>query len=239
MIVLVHGGDGSTGSRKQMKGWADLYAQQGYPSLAIDYVLAKAATPAPVYPKPETDVKAAVQYLRAHAAELAIDPDRIVVHGFDAGAALGAQALVTPDDPFFDGPGRYAGVSDKPAGFIGFYGRYDGGGQRNPTRYYGGPPNSPDPKVQERYAKANSIAQAANAAGPALLVQGDADQPALVDSATKLHDALQTAGKDTTLTLVPGAGHGFDQQRSGALTPEGRAAADGVVAWVAARFPPT
>jgi acetyl esterase/lipase len=236
VIVLVHGGDGTTGTRKQMRGWADFYADRGYPSFAIDYLLSKANAPPPVYPKPETDVKAAVQYLRGRAAELGLDPDRVVVQGFDAGGALGAQALVTPDDPFFDGPGRYPGVSDKPAAFVGFYGRYDGGGQRNPARYYGGPPNSPDPKVQERYAKADSIAQAANAAGPALLVQGDADQPELVDSATKFHAALQAAGKDATLTPVPGAGHGFDQQKSGALTPAGREAGDGVLAWLGARF---
>jgi acetyl esterase/lipase len=238
IVVLVHGGDGSTGSRKEMRGWADFYAEHGFPSFAIDYVLAKASAPSPVYPKPETDVKVAVQYLRGRAGQLGLDADRIVVHGFDVGAALGAQAFVTPDDPFLDGPGRYPGVSDKPAGFVGFYGRYDGA-QRNPTRSYGGPPDSPDPKVQERYAKANSIAQAANAAGPALLVQGDADQPELVDSATKFHDALQTAGKDATLTLVPGGGHAFDQQKSGALTPAGREAADGVRAWLAARFPPS
>jgi acetyl esterase/lipase len=238
IVVLVHGGDGSTGSRKQMRGWADFYAQHGYPSFAIDYLLTKPNTPAPVYPKPETDVKAAVQYLRGRASELSLDPDRIIVQGFDAGAALGAQALVTPDDPFFAGPGRYPGVSDKPAAFVGSYGRYDGT-QRTPTRSYGGPPDSSDPTVQARYAKANSIAQAANAAGPALLVQGDADQPELVDSATKFRDALQAPGKDVTLTLVNGAGASFDQNKSGALTPAGREAADGVLAWLAARFPPS
>lgn len=237
-MVLVHGGDGSSGSRKQMRGWAGFYAQHGYPSLAIDYLLAKANTPRPVYPKPQTEVKAAVQYLRGRASQLRLAPDRIVVQGFDAGAALGAQALVTPDDPFFDGPGHYPGVSDRPVAFVGFYGRYDGT-QRNPARYYGGPPDSSDPTVQERYAKANSVAQAANAAGPALLVQGDADEPELLDSATSFHDALDAAGKDATLTLVPGADHAFDQQKSGALTSAGRDAADGVVSWLAARFPPS
>jgi acetyl esterase/lipase len=238
IVVLVHGGDVSTGSRKQMRGWADFYAQHGYPSFAIDYQLAKASTPSPVYPKPQIDVKAAVQYLRGRAGQLGLDADRVVVQGFDAGAALGAQALVTPDDPFFDGPGHYPGVSDKPAAFVGFYGRYDGT-QRNATRYYGGPPDSADPKVQERYAKANSIAQAANAAGPTLLVQGDGDSPDLVASATAFRDALQSAGKDVTLNLVAGAGPTFDQDKSGALTPTGEQTAQEVADWLAARFPPS
>jgi dipeptidyl aminopeptidase/acylaminoacyl peptidase len=161
------------------------------------------------------------------------------VHGFDKGAALGAQALVTPDDPFFAGPRHYPNQSDKPAAFIGFYGRYDGGGERYPQIYYGGPPESPDPKVQERYAKANSIAQATNAAGPALLVQGDADDAELIDSATAFRDALQAAGKDVTLTQVPGAAHDFDQDATGALTPAGQQVAQQVLEWLQARFPPS
>jgi acetyl esterase/lipase len=238
IVVLVHGGDGATGTRKQMRGWADFYAERGYASLAIDYLLVKSTTPAPVYAKPEIDVKAAVQYLRGRAGELKLNPDRIVVQGFDAGAALGAQTEVTPDESFFGGPGHYPNVSDKPAAFVGLYGLYDGK-QRNPTRYYGGPPNSPDPKVKERYAKANSIAQAANAAGPALLVQGNSEQPDLVDSATKFRDALQGAGKDVTLTFVPEAAKGFDQDKTGALTLAGQRVAPQVLDWLQARFPPS
>lgn len=233
IVVLVHG----DGLRKQMRGWADFYAAHGYASFAIEYFVAKPNTPPPVYPKPETDVKAAVQYLRGRAGALALNPDRIVVEGFSTGAALGAQALVTPNDPFFDGPAHYPNQSDAPAAFVGFYGLYDGA-QRNPTQYYGGPPDSPDPKVQARYAKANSIAHAADAAGPASLYQGDGDNPDVVASAHALHDALQNAGKDVTLTLVPGAPSGFDQDASGALTPAGQQAAQQVVAWLQARFPP-
>jgi acetyl esterase/lipase len=233
IVVLVHG----EGSRKQMRGWADFYAEHGYPTFAVDFLVAKPSTPSPVYPKPETDVKAAVQYLRGRAGALALDPDRIVVQGFANGAALGAQALVTPDDPFFDGPAHFPNVSDAPAAFIGFYGRYDGH-RSDETKYYGGAPDSPDPQVQARYAKANSISHAAAAAGPAQLFQGDADSPELVASATAFRDALQTAGKDVTLTLVPGAGPRFDQETSGVLTPAGKQAAEQVLEWLQARFPP-
>jgi acetyl esterase/lipase len=232
VVVLVHG----EGNRKQMRGWADFYAEQGYPTFAIDFLVAKPSTPSPVYPKPETDVKAAVQYLRGRAAALALDPDRIVVQGFATGAALGAQALVTPADPFFNGPAHYPSVSDAPAGFIGFYGRYDG---RRPdqAKYYGGAPDSTDPQVQARYAEADSIAHAAGAAGPVLLFQGDADSPEVVASATQFRDELQGAGKDVTLTLVPGAHSAFDQETSGALTPAGKQAAQQALDWLGARFP--
>jgi acetyl esterase/lipase len=235
IVILVHP-DENDGSRKLMRDWANFYAQHGYPSLAIDYSL---TVPIGVtYPKPQTDVKAAVQYLRDRAEQLGIDAARIAVQGFGPGAALGAQAEVTPDDPFFDGPRRSPNVSDQPAAFIGFYGRYDGGGQNEPRFYYGGPPDSTDPEVQARYAKANSIAQAAKAAGPALLMQGEADDPDIVASAMAFRDALQAAGKVVTLTLVPGATSAFDQDASGELTPAGQQAAQQVLEWLAARFPP-
>jgi len=232
IVVLVHAND-ENGSKKQMRGWADFYAEHGYPTFAIDYALTVPI--APTYPKPQTDVKAAVQYLRGRAGALGIDPDRIVVQGFDAGAALGAQAEVTPNDAYFDGPAHYPNQSDAPAAFIGFYGLYDGT-QKSPIYY--GPPNSPGPQVQERHAKADSIAHAAGAAGPALLVQGDADNQDYVASATAFRDALQSAGKDVTLTLVPGAQSAFDQGTSGALTPAGKQSAQQVLEWLAARFPP-
>jgi acetyl esterase/lipase len=233
IVVLVHG----EGSRKLMRGWADFYAQHGYASFAIDYLVARQSTPSPVYPKPETDVKAAVQYLRGRAGALALDPDKIVVQGFATGAALGAQSAVTPNDPFFDGPAHFPGVSDAPAAFIGFSGRYDGH-RPDQAKYYGGPPDSPDPNVQERYQKADSITQASGAAGPSLLVDGDGDNQEFVASATAFRDALQTAGKDVTLTIVPGARSGFDRDASGALTPAGQQAAQQVLEWLQARFPP-
>ncbi|HEV8205931.1 MAG TPA: alpha/beta hydrolase [Acidimicrobiia bacterium] len=232
IVVLVHG----DGNRKQMRGWADFYAAHGYPTLAIDFLVAKPNTPSPVYAKPETDVKAAVQYLRGRAAALALDPDRIVVQGFATGAALGSQAEVTPNDAFFDGPAHYASVSDAPAAFIGFYGRYDGH-RPDQTKYYGGAPDSSDPQVQARYAEADSITHSAGAAGPVLLFQGDADNPDPIGQAGTFRDALQAVGKDVTLTPVAGAGAYFDQEKSGALTPAGQQAAQQVLEWLEARFP--
>lgn len=223
-MILVHGGSDVTG-KKQMRAWADFYAQHGYSTFAIDYFVPTASTPPPVYPKPETNVKAAVQYMREHAGALALDPDRIVVEGFSSGAALGAQALVTPNDPFFGGPSHYPNVSDATAGFVGFSGLYDGT-QHDPVQYFGGPPDSSDPQVKERYAKADSIAQAAAATGPVLLYAAE-DGAAAGQSATQFRDALQSSGKDATLMAAPAAA-GFDPQL-----------AQQVLDWLSARFPPS
>jgi acetyl esterase len=217
IVVLVHPGNGSNGSRKQLKGWQDFYAAHGIPSLAIDYFLVTPTAPPPIYPEPQRDAKAAVQWVRSNAAELGVDPARVVVEGFTAGAALGAQAYVTPGDEFFQGSGLYDGVSDEAAGFIGVAGTYDGT-VKNLVQYYGGPPESADPDVRARYVQANSVGQAGGASGPALLFPGDAAQQA---------KAFQQALADAGVAVELGAAADQGGQEAAAL------------AWLTAQFPPS
>jgi acetyl esterase/lipase len=222
LIVLVHGGNGSNGSRNQLREWQDFYAEHGISSLSIDYFLFKPSTPPPVYPEPERDVSAAVEWATTNAASLEINPDRIIVQGFTTGAALGAQASVAD-----------AGA---PSGLIGLEGRYDGE-QRNPDQYYGGPPDSTDPAVKARYEAANSIAQAADANGPALLFAAAGGPEELITQAQKFDAALVAAGIDSRVVLVPGAGGDFDTGAKG-LTPDGETAAQQILTWLADNFPP-
>jgi acetyl esterase/lipase len=221
-VVLVHGGDGTNGSRNHLREWQDFFAEHDIASLSIDYFLFKASTPPPIYPLPERDVTYAVQWATANAGDLAISPDRIVVQGFTTGAALGAQS--------------YVSATSAPAGFVGIEGVYDGE-QRDPEQYYGGPPDSPDPEVQARYAAANSTENAANAGGPALLFAAASGPEERIDQAQRFDDALVAAGIDSRLVLVPGAGGDFD---SGAkdLTPVADEVAQQILTWLTDNFPP-
>ena len=70
----------------------------GYALVSMDYRLSgEDHWPACVY-----DVKAGVRYLRAHAEELNIDPDRIISWGYSAGAYLSAMLAVTGDEEMFN-----------------------------------------------------------------------------------------------------------------------------------------
>ncbi|MCB8600020.1 alpha/beta hydrolase, partial [Blautia sp. DFI.9.9] len=48
------------------------------------------------------DVKTAIRYLRAHAAEYQIDPDRVGIWGTSSGANAALLTALTPNDPRYE-----------------------------------------------------------------------------------------------------------------------------------------
>lgn len=234
-VMVVHGGSGIGGSYEGMQAWADRLTAEGYVAFLPDYTLFKPGGRGPVFPLPEQNIKAAVQFLRGTANALGIDRDHIVVQGMSAGARIGAVAYATPDDPWFAGPERWDAISDQVNGFIGFYHPYDGSMQFS-IQYYGGPDDSPDPAVRERWDKADALSQADRAPGPALFVTGDKDWNLIAQQQQQFADALQRRGVPATTVLIPGGGHGFDQ--GGArLSRLGEQAATEVLRWLNEQFP--
>ena len=71
----------------------------GIAFVSVDYRLnSEAAFPAQIY-----DVKAAVRFVRAHAAEYGLDPERIAIAGTSAGAHLAAELAVTSGNKALEG----------------------------------------------------------------------------------------------------------------------------------------
>jgi acetyl esterase/lipase len=88
MLVGVHGGGWQIGDRKFYTHWGSYLAKNGYAVFAVEYRLMKPGFKA--YPGAVYDVKASVQYVRASAGELGLDPDRIALMGDSSGAHLSA-----------------------------------------------------------------------------------------------------------------------------------------------------
>ena len=220
-IVLVHGGGGTGGSRADLAAWQQKYADLGYVTFSIDYRLTNAEVDDGVWPEPEQDVKAAIQFVRLAGSTLGID--RVVLEGHSAGARLGGVILTTPDDASFRGSQLWTEPSDAADGFIGFYGYYTGF-QFEGSAYYG--QGVADP------AESDANANAADASGPALLITGSADSLVEATESEKFDAALTGAGKDTTLISVEGLNHGFDL-RDGQLTKDGEDAMDQIQVWIA------
>ena len=80
------------------------------------------------YPGAIYDVRAAVQFVRAKAGELGVDPERIGLIGDSAGAHLSALVALAGSEATFSAnytSDPYADVSPKVKAVVGFYGVYD------------------------------------------------------------------------------------------------------------------
>ena len=89
VIVAVHGGGWVAGSPDSLNAWAPEMARNGYAVFAIRYRLSKPG--AISYPGAVYDVKSAVQFVRAKAGELGLDPARVALAGASAGAHLASS----------------------------------------------------------------------------------------------------------------------------------------------------
>src|SRR5262249_13852782 len=94
-VVFVHGGGWIRGDPSQAAGNALHFARRGIATVAISYRLA----PAHRFPAPLDDVRHGLRWVRAHASELGIDPERIALLGLSAGAHLAVLAHVVRDLP--------------------------------------------------------------------------------------------------------------------------------------------
>lgn len=107
-VLLVHGGGWREGRREEQRGIASRFAQAGYVAIPVGYRLTGEAP----FPACIDDVVAAARWVRAHAADYGIDPDRIGALGHSAGAHLVLMlALAEPAGKF--APGFLDGVSGR------------------------------------------------------------------------------------------------------------------------------
>jgi acetyl esterase/lipase len=126
VLIAVHGGGWQVGSPIFYRHWGPFLAKNGVAVFAVRYRLSKPG--AKGYPGAVYDVKAAVQFVRANAAQLGVDPDRIGMVGDSAGAHLVSLVALAGDEPLFSTDYRNAPHAATPANVkavIGFYGVYD------------------------------------------------------------------------------------------------------------------
>src|SRR5215475_14250233 len=76
-VMCIHGGGFRAGSRKGYDALCVRLAQQGYVAVTVSYRLA----PKYQFPAAVHDVKEAVRWLRGHAKDYRVDPQRIGVTG--------------------------------------------------------------------------------------------------------------------------------------------------------------
>ncbi len=126
VVIAVHGGGWGSGTNATYDHWGPYLAEAGFAVFAIDYRLTKPGQksfPAAVY-----DVRAAVQFVRAHASSLSIEPGRIALMGDGAGAHLAALVTLANAEPQFSSQYKNDPNAGTPANVkaaVLFYGMYD------------------------------------------------------------------------------------------------------------------
>ena len=100
-ILDIHGGGWKARQVEADKPMMERLAQRGFVTALVSYRLSTEAR----YPAALHDCKAALRTLRAHAAELKLDPMRIGCMGGSAGGHLSGLVAMTTGKPEMDGNG--------------------------------------------------------------------------------------------------------------------------------------
>jgi acetyl esterase/lipase len=205
-VLLVHGGGWVSGDRGQLHGYGILLGRIGYVCVATEYRLAgESKWPAQIH-----DVKAALRWMRANAATLGIDPEKISVEGNSAGAHLALMLAGTQNMPEFEGDGGNADAGTQIAACVAFYGpamlNRPGGEQMSEvmTMLFG---RGFDPDAPR---KASPIEYAKNGFPPTLLLTGNKDELVPNESSFRMYRALVDAGVPAELHVYADAPHAFD-----------------------------
>ncbi len=116
-VVFIHGGAWSAGSKDDMvfRNLMIDYAKQGYVTLSVEYRFHQEAE----FPACIEDVKCAVRWLKAHAKEYKVDPERIGCTGHSAGGHLAMMLAVSSENTALEGDGPWKEYSSSVACAVG------------------------------------------------------------------------------------------------------------------------
>ncbi|MFZ5832473.1 MAG: alpha/beta hydrolase fold domain-containing protein, partial [Planctomycetota bacterium] len=219
-IVFVHGGGWRSGDKGQgyfLQGALE-YAQKGYVCVSVNYRLTGEAP----FPACVEDVKCAVRWLRAHAKDYELDPERIGAYGNSAGAHLVAMLGLSGSEAGLEGDGPWqeysSGVqavcaSAVPADFT----KWDDAGRafRGESTLLAGPAETLD----ARRRLASPVTHVSSKAPPFLIIHGTTDGVVPYSQAERLAAALKKAGGSVEVITIEGAGHGVFMQHAERTKP--------------------
>ena len=208
VAVCVHGGGWTKGDKGLGAGMLALpeLLKRGYLVATINYRLA----PEFKFPAQIEDVKCAIRYLRAHARELNLDPQRIGVWGGSAGGHLVALLGTTDEGAGFDTSGGWTNQSSRVQAVVDLFGPTDlapraGLGNTRVGQAVFGAQSADDPILK----RASPVTYVSNDDPPFLFLHGDHDLLVPLRQSQILHERLTAAGVPSTLVVVTNAAHGF------------------------------
>lgn len=180
------------------------------------------------------DIKAAIRWLRSHAAEYNLDPDRIAIMGNSSGGWTAAIAAVTGDEPALEGSVGVTAVSSAVQAAVAFFPPTDflemdrwALGPCDPDAQIGQPgnrglfchdsDNSPEARLigcpsirscPDKVRRANPVNYISEADPPIMILHGNSDPVVAHNQGELFYQALNKACHDSIFISLPQAGHG-------------------------------
>ncbi len=217
LVVFVHGGGWVCGSKADCPQSLGGLLRKGFAVASISYRLSRDAR----FPAQLEDCKAAIRWLRAHAADYRLATDRIGVVGPSAGGHLVALLGTTGGTRDFD-VGENLKFSSAVQAVVDCYGpidlaqmdahRLSGSKIRHnasdsaEARLLGGPVQDPENRAAVR--RANPLTYLTSSAPPFVIIHGDADPMVPHYQSELLYAALVTVHVPVHFVTIHGGGHG-------------------------------
>ncbi len=192
-IVFFFGGGWVGGSPTQFYNQSRYLASRGMVAICADYRVKNRNHTSPK--ECVQDGKSAIRWVRKHADELGIDPNKIAAGGGSAGGHIAAAASVVKA---FNEPGEDLGVSCRPNALVLFNPVFDNG----PGGYGHG-------QVKEYWQAFSPLHNLDKDAVSTLVMLGTEDQLVPVATAKKYKAKMDQLGVRCDLLLYEGQPHGF------------------------------
>jgi acetyl esterase/lipase len=217
LIIFIHGGGWRGGSYKDpfMQMAMMRYVKAGYAGACIGYRLTPTGAR---FPAQIEDCKCAVRWLRAHAGEYHLDPDRFGCIGASAGGHLSLLLGLTAKADGLEGTGdlkaEYAQASSAVQAVVNLFGPTDlmhGDWEKNVepvvVDLLGGP--VAEKKDLAKQASPLTYVREGSKLPPILTFHGTNDRTVPYIHATKLQQALDGVHASSKLVTMEGEGHGW------------------------------
>lgn len=192
-IVFFFGGGWIGSNPEQFYPQARHLAARGIVAICADYRTERThqATPAECL----KDARSAMRWVRAHASELGVDPQRLAAGGGSAGGQLAAATALVEG---FDEEGEDTSISCRPDALVLF----------NPV-IDNGPGGYGHDRVQAYWREFSPLHQIRRGAPPTLIVLGTADDLVPVGTAHEFERRMLGVGSRCEVVLYEGQPHGF------------------------------
>jgi acetyl esterase/lipase len=207
-VVVIHGGAWRIGNKVGNRPLLAEFARRGYVAVAPQY----RHCPRDVFPAQVHDVKAAVRWLRGHAADYKLDADHVGAMGFSAGGHLSLMLGVTSPEDGLEGDVATGSPSSKVQAVVNYFGPSDLTATDVPEIAYGLVRDFLGAKTTDRpdlAVKASPITYLSKDDAAILTFHGTKDPLVPHSQATKLAEAMSRVGLPGRVELLVGAGHGW------------------------------